>query len=57
MTTEENIKDLETARDLLAKVYEKEATDNHPDNGNLSNLNNGLLAINNAISELNNKAE
>ena len=52
MTLEDNIAKLKDARAKMAKVYEAEATDNHPDNGNLSQINNAILNLNQAIIEL-----
>lgn len=42
---------LTTARDKIAEVYNIEATDNHPDNGNLTLLNEIILKINDAIQK------
>lgn len=51
MTVEELDK-LKDARDKLAEVYESQATDDLPDNGNLNHLHNGLINVNNAIVAL-----
>jgi len=40
-----------SARDKIAEVYNTEATDDKPDNGNLTQLNEILLKINEAISK------
>ncbi len=44
-----NLKKLEEARDKIAAVYNDEATDEKPDNGNLTLLNDVLLKINELI--------
>lgn len=47
-----NIEKLESARDKVVQVYEDEAKDEIPDNGNLTTLNNVILGINNSLKYL-----
>jgi len=50
MTNHEDCKgDLIEAREKIAGVWEQMATDNHPDNGNLTELNTTIMLLNNAI--------
>ncbi len=55
MATKGDITKLKDARDKIAEVYESQATDDIPDNGNLTHLNNTLLTINESIINLNKK--
>lgn len=50
MTTEDDISKLKDARNKTAEVYESQATDEIPDNGNLTTLNSCVLSLNSAIS-------
>ena len=52
MDLQEEIDKLIDARDKIAEVYESEATDEVPDNGNLSTMNEAILKINMAIKTL-----
>lgn len=52
MATNPNIQHLKTARDKLVDVYSSEAKDNLHDNGNLTVLNNGILAVEKLIEAL-----
>jgi len=57
MTTAENIEKLTDARDKTAEVYESEAIDEKPDNGNLTTLNTVILGLNNAIKNISSREE
>ena len=46
------INKLKNARDKVVEVYEEQATDDTPDNGNLSSMHNAVLNINLAIKFL-----
>jgi len=53
MTQEQNdLEQLIKCRRELANVYKTQATDNLPDNGNLTTLNNVILGINKVIAYL-----
>ena len=52
MGRKEDIQKLEDARDKIAEVYESQATDDIPDNGNLTRLNNTLLSLNESIKDI-----
>ena len=46
---ENDLKQLKQARGILASVYRTQATDKIPDNGNLTEINNAILNVSNAI--------
>ena len=52
MGREEDIIKLKDARDKIAEVYESQAIDDAPDDGNLTSLNSAILTINNAIKKI-----
>ncbi len=43
---------LKQARGIIASVYHTQATDNKPDNGNLTQMNNAILNLTKAIEHL-----
>ena len=49
MTNEEDVAKLKDARNKVAEVYESQVKDEVADNGNLTNLNNAILTINEVI--------
>ena len=55
MTIEQDISDLKEAREKIAGVYERQAVDNNPDNGNLSGMNTAIMGLGNVIIELEKK--
>ncbi len=52
MGNEEDITKLKDARNKIAEVYESQATDNLPDDGNLTSLNSAVLTLNEAIRKI-----
>ncbi len=50
--TVEDIEKLKTARDKIAQVYKDEATDEFHDNGNLINMHQAIIHIEQAIQIL-----
>ena len=44
-----DLKQMKQVRGILASVYKSQVTDNIPDNGNLTTLNNAILNVNNVI--------
>ncbi len=52
MGNQEDIQKLKDARDKIAEVYKKQATDNQPDDGNLTTLNGAILTLNAAIKNI-----
>lgn len=52
MTNEEDITKLKDARNKIAEVYESQAIDDAPDNGNLTSLNNAILTLNESIKKI-----
>ncbi|KKN09277.1 hypothetical protein LCGC14_1048310 [marine sediment metagenome] len=52
MTREEDIQKLKDARNKIAEVYEAQAIDEAPDDGNLTSLNNAILTLNESIKKI-----
>ena len=57
MSETDNLPKLIDARNKMAEVYESLATDQEPDNGNLTELNDAILRVANVIRMLQSNTE